>query len=129
MDISVVLILLLSISLGVLGQFFFKSGMDAIKATQGAPVVGPGLVLCFFHPLVFSGLSCYAISSVFWLYVLSRVPLSIAYPCISMSYVFVVLLGKFHFHEHVTAGVWIGVLLICLGVFLIGVSRTPAVSH
>lgn len=129
MDLNVILILLLSISLGIAGQFFFKSGMEAIKATQGPPVMGPRLVLCFFHPLVFCGLACYGISSVFWLFVLSRAPLSIAYPCISLSYVFVVLLGKVCFREQVNAGVWIGVLLICLGVFSIGVSRPPPVPH
>ena len=126
MDVTVVAILLLSISLGILGQFFFKSGVDALKAAQGQPALGPRLVLMFFQPQIFAGLTCYAISSVFWLFVLSKAPLSIAYPCISLSYVFVVLLGKVRFGEHVNMGVWGGVLLICLGVVLINVSRVPA---
>ena len=39
------------------------------------------------NPYIFLGLSCYVVSVVVWILALSRVPVSIAYPMLSIGYV------------------------------------------
>lgn len=58
-------------------------------------------------------------SSVLWMYIVKRYPLSVAYPMISLSYVFGLLAAFFFFHEEVSAVKWVGVALIMAGCCLI----------
>ena len=72
-----------------------------------------------FQPYVFIGILCFGVSSVFWLVVLSRIELSMAYPLVSIAYVVTAIFSYFIFKENVTLIRWIGILTICLGVFLV----------
>ncbi|MDR2679692.1 MAG: EamA family transporter [Tannerella sp.] len=65
--------------------------------------------------LLASGLSMVA-ASVIWFYILKHNDLSLAYPLISISYIFGTLAAIFIFHETVPPTRWIGVLLIMAGV-------------
>lgn len=58
---------------------------------------------------------CYAGGTVLWMYILKRFPFSMAYPMISLSYVFGMLAAIFIFHENIPATRWIGVFLIISG--------------
>ena len=58
-------------------------------------------------------------SSILWMFIVKRYPLSVAYPMISLSYVFGLLAAMFFFHEQVSAVKWIGVALIMAGCCLI----------
>lgn len=78
------------------------------------------LIPALTDPLVVAGLVAYAVSSVLWLLVLSRVNVSVAYPLAATSYVVVVAAGAVA-GEHVSGLRWLGVLLIVLGVSAIGV--------
>ncbi len=76
-------------------------------------------ITLFTNPYVLFALGLYAISVLLWLVVLSRVPLSYAYPMVSLSYVLVILASKWILGESISWIRWVGVLLICLGVALI----------
>ena len=65
--------------------------------------------------LVGSGLSMIA-ATILWFYILKHNDLSLAYPLISISYIFGTLAAVFIFHETVPLTRWIGVCLIMLGV-------------
>ena len=65
--------------------------------------------------LALSGVSV-ASATVIWMYILKHFELSVAYPLISISYVFGMLASIFIFHEVVPATRWIGVGLIMAGV-------------
>ena len=58
-------------------------------------------------------------SSVLWMFIVKRYSLSVAYPMISLSYVFGLLAALFFFHEQVSAVKWIGVALIMAGCCLV----------
>lgn len=58
-------------------------------------------------------------SSLLWMYIMKHYPLSVAYPMISMSYVFGLLAAIVFFSESVSAMKWIGVALIMMGCCLI----------
>lgn len=61
----------------------------------------------------------FAASSVLWMYIVKHYPLSVAYPMISLSYVFGLLAAMLCFHEAVSATKWMGVALIVAGCCLI----------
>lgn len=62
---------------------------------------------------------CFGLGSLLWMYILKHFPLSLAYPMISLSYVFGMLAAILFFHEEVSFTKWLGVLLIMVGCCLI----------
>jgi drug/metabolite transporter (DMT)-like permease len=62
------------------------------------------------------------ISGLIWIYLLKKIPLSILYPFVSISYIFGLLAAKYIFSEDIPLQRWLGVILIIVG--LIFVSRT-----
>jgi drug/metabolite transporter (DMT)-like permease len=118
-----VALLVISIGLAVAGQLAMKAGMNDIVAKHGDLKMED-----FKHPVtlikwVFAdgpwaafGILLYAISALFWLVVLSRTSLSVAYPMVAAGYVVVVLYSKFVFNENVKAIAWVGLVLIVIGV-------------
>lgn len=121
--ISIVL-LVVSVGFATAGQITLKAAMDAIGRIGTAQVSDAEQTIgrAVREPLLWGGLVLFGISALFWLIVLSRVDLSIAYPFVGLSYVLVVLLARFLFHEHVPTLRWIGVSVIALGIALIGLS-------
>ncbi|MCC7327371.1 MAG: EamA family transporter [Burkholderiales bacterium] len=65
------------------------------------------------------GVACYVVSLVVWIMGLSRVPVSIAYPMLSLGYVINAVAAHYLFGEAVTATRWIGIGFIVLGVWLV----------
>ena len=65
----------------------------------------------------------YAGLTVFWTWLLSRVPLSHAYPFVALGFVFVPAMAWAWFGERVGAGYVVGLLLIVAGLLVIGVTH------
>ncbi len=99
-------LLFLSLGLGVGGQLFLKrgAGLKGAKWRSSA---------------VWLGFGAYGLSSLLWLAVLSRLPLSLAYPVLALGYVFVVVASRFLFGEKITWSKAIGCLLIVVGVWFL----------
>jgi undecaprenyl phosphate-alpha-L-ara4N flippase subunit ArnE len=62
-----------------------------------------------------SGLSMVS-ATILWFYILKNNELSLAYPLISISYIFGALAAVFIFHETIPFTRWIGILFIMIGV-------------
>ena len=58
-------------------------------------------------------------ASLLWVYIVKHFPFSIAYPLVSLSYVFGMLSAIIFFHEEVSVVKWLGVAFIIIGCFLI----------
>lgn len=71
------------------------------------------------NPFALAGFLCYLVSVIIWLMVLSRVEVSIAYPLLSVGYIVTAFAGWIFFKEELGAVRWAGILVICLGVYLI----------
>jgi undecaprenyl phosphate-alpha-L-ara4N flippase subunit ArnE len=69
----------------------------------------------FNLPFVSSGI-CVASASLLWFYILKNFELSVAYPLISISYVFGMIASILIFHETVPLTRWVGVGFIMVGV-------------
>ena len=66
------------------------------------------------------GVSCIALAFFLFLVLLSRADLSFALPATALASVVNAVGARFLLKENVTAGRWIGTLLICGGVVLLG---------
>jgi len=62
---------------------------------------------------------CYALATILWMYIIKTFPFSMAYPMISLSYVFGMLAAVFIFREQVPMLRWAGVALIMAGCCLV----------
>lgn len=62
---------------------------------------------------------CYGCATALWLYIIKNFPFSMAYPMVSLSYVFGMFAAMLVFHEQVPLIRWAGVLLIMAGCVLI----------
>lgn len=116
-------VICIAITLGAFGQVCLKLGLGAKKLAAGSIIqTFINILHAMAAPYVLLGLGLYVVSTLFWIVVLSKVRLSVAYPLISMSYVLVVILSACMLHEHVN---WIfagtGLALISIGVSFIGV--------
>lgn len=114
-------VILFSVALNASAQLFLRKGMPqvALVSGQGLGEFLASAMRVAFNPWVFSGLTCYAISVILWMYVLSKVQVSFAYPFLSVGYVIVVVAAYFLFREPVNAMKLSGVALICAGVLLV----------
>jgi len=65
------------------------------------------------------GAACYVVSLFVWILGLSRVPVSIAYPLLSVGYIVNAIAAQYLFGEAVTATRWLGIGCIVIGVALV----------
>jgi multidrug transporter EmrE-like cation transporter len=68
-------------------------------------------------------LSCYALSVVVWIVGLSRLPVSQAYPVLSLGYIIAALLAWIVLGEVVSLTRWAGIAVIIAGVLLVSRSH------
>ena len=66
-----------------------------------------------------AGAAFYAVSIVVWIVGLSRVPVSVAYPMLSLGYIVNAIAAHYLFGEAVTAQRWLGIGFIVAGVYLV----------
>ncbi len=66
-----------------------------------------------------AGVAVYMVSLVVWIMGLSRVPVSVAYPMLSLGYVINAIAAYYLFGEALTTAKWLGIGFIILGVWLV----------
>ncbi|QOY91481.1 DMT family transporter [Paludibaculum fermentans] len=101
---------------GVAAQYFIKSS-------------GSGLSVLTLHALItnfplWAGLSLYGISTCLLILALRDGELSLLYPVISLTYVWVSILSVAVFHEKMNIYKIAGIATICLGVALLGKGKS-----
>ncbi|MHB1414179.1 MAG: EamA family transporter [Chloroflexota bacterium] len=115
------LLIIFSIVCGVGGQIALKMGMTQVgpigEFALAQPL--PTALKVFTNLLVIGGLGLYVLGALSWLTVLSRVPLSFAYPFIATSYAFTPVLAWLILGENVPSLRWLGIVVICLGVIMV----------
>jgi drug/metabolite transporter (DMT)-like permease len=108
------------VMLNAAAQLLLKAGVKDIGIIQLSPatILNAGLKLAF-EPHIVGGLLCYVISVVVWILALSRVPVSIAYPMLSLGYVVTAFIAWAFMGEAVNAMRISGIAVIIVGVFLV----------
>ena len=87
------------------------------QATRPAKDGGRGRHIVFWLGLALLTLG---VGMVLWLMVLQRLPVGIAYPMLSLNFVWVTLAAKAFWREKVAFHHWLGVGLIMAGIVLLG---------
>ena len=119
-----IVLLLCAVSISAVAELALKHGMTQVGVLSFTPrEFFPALVRSFTNVFVVAGFALAFVSAIFWISVLSRVPLSYAYPMLSLSYAVVVFLSWLIFKEQVSLLRIVGVAVVCLGVFLVSQSR------
>lgn len=115
--------ILISTALNVIGQIILKQGMKELGPIS---LTDRGLFDILLsiatNPFIIVGMAVFAASVLFWLVGLSRVPLSFAYPFVSLSFVMIVIGSALILGESVKLVQVGGVGVICLGVLLVAAS-------
>jgi drug/metabolite transporter (DMT)-like permease len=113
-------LVLTGVFLNATAQFLLKAGTNAIGHFefhwQNAWPVGLKLAA---NPAILGGMVCYAVSLVVWIMALSRVPVSIAYPMLSIGYLINAFAAWAWLGETLGAQKLLGIGFIVLGVWLI----------
>lgn len=102
-------LLLAGVLLNAAAQLLLKAGTNAMPL---------GLRLAV-EPHILGGLACYAVSVVVWVIALSRVPVSIAYPMLSIGYVVNAFAAWQLLGESLSALRLAGIGVIVAGVFMV----------
>ncbi|MDO7253543.1 EamA family transporter [Helicobacter cappadocius] len=113
-------IILFSVALNAFAQIFIKKGMMSL----GSLSVSMDFILRGLGNFyLWMGMLCYAISVLSWMVVLSKVNVSIAYPFLSLGFIFSAIVAYYAFGEPLTLYKIIGIALICAGLFFLTISK------
>jgi len=99
--------------LGAVAQILMKMGADYTKAH-------PGLAGMITNPVLIAGYGLYGVVTVLIVVAFKDGELSILYPILSLSYLWVAALSFFIFHDTLNADKLIGVAVIVCGVGVLG---------
>jgi len=114
MNITYIILFLSNVILLVLGQTVWKIGTEKIAITGINSVIN--LIL---SPWIILGGLFYVVATAIWIFLLSKLPLSLIYPLQSIVYVFALIIAMVVFKEVIPITRWIGVIVILIGVFLV----------
>lgn len=115
-SIRLIPIALLQSLLLALGQVLLKFGLNNMKPFSWSAAFWKSVVINWQFALC--GI-CFAAASLLWMYIVKHFPLSMAYPMVSLSYVFGMIGAIVFFHESIDIYKWVGVFLIMTGCILI----------
>lgn len=107
---KVFLLTLFCALLASLGQTFFKIGSKTVNANLISWITNWRIIL---------GMCLYGLSAILFIVALKHGKLSILYPIIASSYIWVMVISHFILKEQINYFNWIGVFLIICGVFMI----------
>jgi drug/metabolite transporter (DMT)-like permease len=102
--------LLAGIVLGVMGQILLKAGAE--RSTGG--VVGQ-----FLDPFTVVGFGVYALAAIFYIVAIKKIPISLAFPSVSVSYIVVAVAAHYLWNEPLGLAQIGGIALIAGGILLL----------
>lgn len=113
-------IALLSVLLNAAAQLFLKAGTNVVGTVSFGDANTVNTLMGIARvPWFWAGFACYGISLFTWIATLSRLPVSVAYPLVSIGYVVNALAAWWLFGESLTVQKLIGVGFIIIGVVLV----------
>ncbi len=101
--------LVAAILCGILGQVLLKAG-----AARGADVMGQ-----FLDPSTLVGLGIYGFAAVLYILAIRKIPISLAFPSVSFSYIAVALIAHYAWGEPLGLPQVAGIAFIAVGIVLL----------
>ena len=115
-------LVLIAAALSSLAQIALKAGIGASNHNSDRLGFFETLVYATTQPYIWLGALLYLTSMLLWIFVLQKIPVSVAYPMVSLGYVFTTILGYFFFREPLESQKIAGLSVIILGVIILGLS-------
>lgn len=112
-------LLLVNVGLVSCAQLFLKTGASKIQEILHSASLSGVWLKIILNPALILGTFFYVCSLILWVYLLTRIRLSVGYPIMSLSYVTVMIFSFTLFKEPVNAWQWFGATLIVLGTYFI----------
>lgn len=118
------LLILSSVSLNAFAQLFIRKGMLKIgEISFNFEQIVKMVLAVFTNIYLLAGMFSYGISVILWMIVLSKVNVSLAYPLGSVGYIITTVLAYLFFNEPITFQKVVGIIIICIGVFILTQSK------
>ena len=116
-------LLITGVLLNAGAQLLLKAGTNALGVITLSRDTWPDTLLAMATQTHFVlGAACYVLSLFVWILGLSRVPVSVAYPLLSIGYIVNAIAAHYLFGEDVTTTRWLGIGFIVVGVWLVAKS-------
>lgn len=120
-----VVLILVSVGLSAFAQTLFRIGMtkpDVQAALNGG---GTGLLRpLLLSPHLWGGMAAYGVGVLLWLFVLSRVPVSFAYPFVALGIAITTLSGVLILGETMSRLSLAGIAIIVAGILVMALGRS-----
>jgi len=119
MTITSLLILAFCLATEIGRELCFKVASDA--AAPESPVLGLAL-----SPILWCGIILWGVEMLAWIRVLQSIPLGIAFPIMTLTFVGVPVACHVLLKERLRQSQWAGALLVFVGVVIVGLSGATA---
>ncbi len=125
------MMILIMIIAGPLGNVLLGMGMKSVAPLHIWPPseLGHTLLRIFETPAIWLGVASLLTFFVANILVLSWADYSFVQPASSMAYGIVALMGYFILGESITPTRWLGIAIICAGVFIVGRTNPRTTEH
>lgn len=124
MNLIIFSLIILTVLFNTAAQLALKAGMLQIGFFSFTlENLLPITIKIITSPWIILGIVIYIISVVTWLMVLSRTPVSIAYPLSSLGYITSAIAAYYLLSENLTPLRIIGIIIILVGVYLVTIDR------
>lgn len=111
----------LSIIFGAVGALLMKVGasqMGTIHLDSLGAILGFGIKMVTNVTVIF-GMSMYFLSAALWLYLLTKLEISIVQPILALTYIVTPVLAIVFIGESVPPARWLGIAIIIIGVYIV----------
>ena len=119
MTTSSLFILLFCVATEIGRELCFKVASNA--TTPENPVLGLAL-----SPILWCGIMLWGVEMLAWIRVLQSIPLGIAFPIMTLTFVGVPVASHLLLKERLNRSQWAGALLVFVGVIIVGISGANA---
>jgi multidrug transporter EmrE-like cation transporter len=120
MNATAFALLLTGVLLNAGAQLLLKAGTNVLGVLTLSRDTWPDTLMRMATQGYFVlGATCYVLSLFVWILGLSRVPVSVAYPLLSIGYIVNAIAAHYLFGEDVTTTRWLGIGFIVVGVWLV----------
>jgi drug/metabolite transporter (DMT)-like permease len=131
LQLKTIPLILISIVLGPLGNVFLGKGMKGVGSVTATTLsdLRPVATRVLTSGYIWLGIACLLTFFIVHMLLLTWADYSYVQPATSLSYFFITVLSYFVLGEAISPARWLGVTVICLGVFIVGrtaPSTTPA---
>ncbi len=113
-------LIVFGVLLNAVAQLFLKAGTNTLgQLNFDRHFILSTIIKTLLEPHILGGLACYVLSVGVWIVALSKVPVSVAYPMLSIGYVVNAIAAWYFFGELISMQKIAGITVIIAGVILV----------